>query len=96
MQVVFLAGGSVAPAPPFPPASVTRRTHFSIQVQLQFTVVQNHGELRAAGMEIEPARLAVVHEPRHVLLAGVAIAGNVPRGASQELEGTFGVERVDD
>lgn len=47
-------------------------------------------------MEIEPAQLAVVHKPRYVLLARVAITRGSSRRACHELERAFGVERVSD
>lgn len=52
---------------------VTRRADFLIQVEFDLAVVEEHGQIGAAGVEVEAARLAMVHEPGHVLLARVAI-----------------------
>lgn len=96
MQIILLASRPVTPAPPFAATFVTRRTHIPIQIQLHFAVVQHHRQLRAAGMEVEPARLAVVDKAGDVALAGVAVAGLVTRWPREEDEGAFGVERVID
>lgn len=45
-------------------------------------------------MEVKTAGLAVVNEPNHVLLAGIAVAGDVTRRPREELEGALCVERV--
>lgn len=94
VEIVLLAGGPVAPAPPFPPAAVAGGGDFAAEGELHLPVVQHHRELRAAGVEVEPARAAVVHEPRHVLLARVAEPRHVSWWAGHELEGAPGVERV--
>lgn len=47
-------------------------------------------------MEVEAAGPAVVHEPTHILLAGVAVPWDVPRRPREELERALGVERVCD
>lgn len=96
VKVVLFALGPVAPAPPFPPAPVTRRAHFPVQVELRLPIVQHHGELGATWVEVEPACFTVVEEAGDILLAGVAVAGEVPRRPGEELEGAFGVERVGD
>ena len=96
VQIVFLACGSVAPAPPLPPAPVTRGANLAVQVKLHFTIIKRHGKLCTAGMKVESTRLAVVDKTRHVLLAGVAVAWDVSGRPRQKLEGTLGVERVDD
>ena len=62
MEVVLLAGRPVTPAPPLPTTPVARRAHLPVQVEFGFTVVEHHGELRAARVEVEPARVAVVNE----------------------------------
>ncbi|KAL1811925.1 hypothetical protein ACET3Z_021990 [Daucus carota] len=96
MQIILLACRPVAPAPPLPPALMTRRAHLPVQIKLHFSVVQRHREFGAAGVEVEAAGAAVVDEPRHVLLAGVAVARREAGGARQELEGALGVEGVGD
>lgn len=45
-------------------------------------------------MEVEPASAAVINEPRHVLLARVAVPRYTPGWLEEELERAFGVERV--
>lgn len=96
MQIIPLARRPVTPAPPFPPAPVTRRAHFSVQVKFHIAVVEHHGELRATRVQIEAAGVAVVEEAGDVFLAGVAVAGSVAGRAGKEAEGAFGVERVGD
>lgn len=96
MQIVLLACWPITPAPPFAPAPMARAAHFSIQVKLDLPVVEHHGELRAAWVEVEPTRLAMIHEPGYVLLAGIAKARGVPGCSGEELEGALGVERVED
>lgn len=95
MQIVPLAAGPVAPAPPFLPTPMARRTHLPIQVELHFPIVQHHRQLGAAWVEVEPAGPAVVDEARHVLPARVAAAGPILcRRCQHELEGALGVEGV--
>lgn len=75
---------------------VTGGADFLVKVQFDFAVVEQHGELGAAGMEVKPAGGAVVNESRHVLLARVAVTRHRPRRPAKELERAFGVERVGD
>lgn len=96
MQIVLLAFRPITPAPPFAPAPMAGAAHFPIQVELDLPIVQHHGELRTAWVEVEPAGPAMVHEPGYVLLAGIAIARGVPGCSGEELEGALGVERVED
>lgn len=69
---------------------------FLVKVELDFAVVDRHRKLGAAGVEVEAAQAAVVHEPRHVLLARVAVTRHLPRRPAEELELAFPVERVGD
>lgn len=96
VQIVLLARGSVAPAPSLPPAPETGSAYLAVQVKLDLPVIEHHRKLCAAGMEVKPTFLAVVHEARHVFLASVAVTWDVTRRAGQELEGAPGVERVED
>lgn len=96
VQIVLLTSGPITPAPPFPPAPMTRRTYLPVQVKFDFSVVQYHRKLRAARMEIEPTRLAMVDKTCHVFLACVAVTWHVTRRSGHKLEGTFGVEWVED
>lgn len=70
--------------------------YLPVQVKLDFSVVEHHGELGAAGVKVESAELAMVKEPGYVLLAGVAVSGHASRRPGEELEGAFGVKRVSD
>lgn len=96
MQIVLLAFRSITPAPPFAPALMAGAAHFPIQIELDLPVVQHHGELGAARVEVKPAGPAMVHESGYVLLARISIAWGVPGGSGEELEGALGVERVED
>lgn len=96
MQTILLARRPIAPAPPLTTAPVARRSHLPVQVEVDLAVVENHRQLRAARVEVEAAGAAVVDEPRHVLLACVAVPLGVARWRRQELERALGVERVGD
>lgn len=96
MQIVFLAWRSIAPAPAFTSTFLTRCTHLPVQIQLNLAVVKNHRQLCAAGMEIKPTVSAMVEETRDIPFARVTEARPVIRRSGEELEGTFGVERVGD
>ncbi|KAF5448753.1 hypothetical protein F2P56_029258 [Juglans regia] len=96
MQIVLLACRPIAPAPPFPPTLVARCAYFLIQIELNFPIIEHHGELGATWVEIKPAGLAVVHKTLDVLFACIAVAGGVARRVREELERAFGVERVVD
>lgn len=74
---------------------VTWRAGFAVEVQFDVTVGKHHRKLSAAGVEIEPTRLAVVNEPRHALLASVAVTRLLSRRPAEELERARGVEGVD-
>lgn len=68
---------------------MARRAHLPVQKQPHAVLVASEHcrKLRAARVEVEAAREAVVEEPLHRLLARVAVARSV--------EGAFGVERVE-
>lgn len=94
VQVVLLAGGSVAPAPPLPTAPVARRANLPIEVKLDITIIKHHRELSTTRVQIKPTRFTMVHEPSHVLLASVAVTLHRARRPGVKLETAFGVERV--
>lgn len=96
MQIILLALGPVAPAPPLPPTLVARGGHLPVEEELHVTIVEHPWEVGAARVQVEPARPAVVDESADVLLAGVAEAGDVAGGPVEELEGALGVEGVGD
>lgn len=77
---------------------MTGSSNFSVQIELDISVVvmEQHGELSAARVKIEATKRAVIQEPRHSLLARVAVTRLPPRRPAEELEGALGVERVDD
>jgi len=99
MQVIPLACRPVAPPPPLLPAPVARRPHRPVQEQPHLVAVvtaDDRGQLGATGVEVEAAREAVVEEALDGLLAGVAVAGCVAWRVREEVEGAFGVERVEE
>ena len=75
---------------------MTGGADFLVQVQFDLAVIDHHGQLGAARVEVEAAQPAVVNEPRHVLLARVAVTRHGPRRPSHELERALVVERVRD
>lgn len=75
---------------------MTGRANFCVQVQFDIAVVKHHRQLSAAGVEVKPTQLAVVHETRHSLLASVTVTRLLSRRPAEELERALGVERVDD
>jgi len=76
---------------------MARRAHLPVQKQPHAVLVASEHcrKLRAARVEVEAAREAVVEEPLHRLLARVAVARSVAGGLGEEVEGAFGVERVE-
>lgn len=92
MHIITLTFRPVTPTPSFSSTTMTRRTHFTTKIKFHFPLLHNCWQFRATGVEIEPARLAVVHEPLHVLFTRVAVTRYVSWWDWHELEAAFCVE----
>lgn len=94
MKGVLLTRRSITPTPPLPPTSMARG--FDLPVQEQFHVIgmEYVREIGTAGVEIETTGTAVVNEPIHVFLTGVAETRDVTRWSDQEFEHALAVERM--
>jgi len=77
---------------------VACRPHRPVQEQPDLIVItgDDRGQLGATRVEVEAAGEAVVEEALEGLLAGVAVAGSVAGRVREEVEGAFGVERVEE
>lgn len=95
MKVVVLALGPVGPTRPLSTAPMAGARKLGAQVVVAvLSVVQNHWEVCATGVQVEPTGPTVVDKPGDVFVARIAYPHDRAGGLGVEPEITFLVEGV--